>query len=202
MAGPRSVTDPPGCAVAELAVRALVVAASGLSDAGVRRVVGVLLARAAVDEGVADPWVGLVRQLAVEAGRAPRVAEYDATRVGVAGAVSGSALCRRYGGWDGVLRAALVIPAGRRGVGRVSGRVVRWYPDHRLVECVAACWLWLGHRPSAPEYARWRGVVLAGSGGRRVVGMDVPSVSTITLRLRWLDAVGLARPLVEEVWVR
>lgn len=199
MAGARSVSDASPSVVAGLAVRSLVVAASGLSDVGVRRVVSVLLARAA-EGAVADPGVGLVRRLAVEAGRAPRVAEYDAVRLGVAGAVGASALSRRYGGWDGVLRTALVLPAGRAGVDRVSGRVVRWYPDERLVECVAACWVWLGHRPSAPEYARWRGIVLAGSAGRRLLGMDVPSVSTITLRFRWLEAIRLARPLVEARW--
>ncbi len=194
------MNDSPVSAASGLAVRSLAVAASRLSDAGLRRVVGVLLAQAAGDGAVADPGVGLVARLAVGLDRSPRLAEYDAARTDVVGAVGGSALSRRYGGWNGVLRVALVMPAGRGGVERVSGRVVRWYPDARLVECVAACWLWLGHRPSAPDYARWRSLVVAGSGGQRVVGMDVPSVSTITLRLRWLEATRLALQLVEATW--
>jgi hypothetical protein len=199
MTGPGDSESVVDC-VSVLVVRALAVGVAALSDASVRLVVEVLLGCAAEQEVAVDGSLRLVRTLAVELGRGPRAVEYEAARQGVIGAVGASALSRRYGGWEGVLRAGLVAPAGWGGVGRVSGRVVRWYPDARLVECVAACWLWVGHRPSAPEYARWRSFVVAGSVRSRVVGMDVPAVSTITLRFRWLEATRLARPLVEAQW--
>jgi hypothetical protein len=152
---------------------------------------------------VGDVSLGLVRVVAARVGRVPTTVEYDAARAGLVegsrdvGVVGASALSRRYGGWSGVLEAAMLVPDGGCSGVRVSGRLVRRYPDARLVESLVACWRWLGYRPSVAEYRRWRSTVVAGSRGSRALGVDVPAPSTIQLRFgSWVRAVESAWPEV------
>jgi hypothetical protein len=184
-----------------LAVRAVFVAAAHLgADACRGLVVGLSSVGAA---GVVDDaGLELVRRLAGESGL-PTTVEYDSARSGLirealggSGPVSASALVRRHGGWRAVLEAARVV-TGPVSEERLSGRLVRRYSDERILECLVACWLALGHRPSVPEYGRWRDATLAGRSGDRPLGVDIPTASTVTLRFStWLVALAHAWPLV------